>query len=78
MVGRVVFSRANRHNSLSQLSRHPSCNREYSIVLGVARVMSSKLLMELHKRYSLVSLKSSEMQSICIYVAYRGGYVSGP
>ena len=49
MVGCVIFSRANRLNAVSQLSRHSSCDRQYPIALGVARVMSSKLLMELHK-----------------------------
>ena len=55
MVGRVVFACANCPNALSQLSRHSSCDREYSNILGVARVMSSKLLKELHTRYSMVS-----------------------
>ena len=78
IVGPVVFSRANCHNALSQLSRYYSYDRVYSFLLGEGGVMSSNLLMELHEWCSMVSPRSSNSQLICIYGAYRGAYVSRP
>ena len=64
VVGYVTgYSIVYRYNPLSQLSRHFSYDWEYSNPLDSARVMPSKLLVELRKRTTVVSPGSSEMQS---------------
>ena len=77
VVGYVaVYLLVHRHNSLSQLSRYRSCYWDHPIYLGVARLVSSKLLMELQAWNVLVSPRSPKTWSTCIDVACRGMYVS--